>query len=102
MDRMPTKAAEDIYSILQRYAEASPKHYDREGFIYSFGVIANPPKKFRLRCMDGKRRTFIKDGNDYRMEGPGDNKVNSIIKKILTDTPAVAPAEIEDFKVSEV
>jgi hypothetical protein len=102
MDRMPTKAAEDIYSVLQRYAEASPKYYDREGFIYSFGVIAKPPRKFRLNCMDGKRRTFVKSGDTYTLEGKGDNKVNTIIKKILAETPVVTPTEIEDFKISEV
>lgn len=86
MERMPTKSAESIYSILMRYAEASPRYYDKEGFIYSFGVIPNPPKKFRLNCMDGKRRTFRKDGDQYKLEGPGDSKVNAIIKKILEDS----------------
>ena len=100
MNRMPTKAAEEIYSVLQRYAEASPKYYDREGFIYSFGVIPNPPKKFKLNCMDGKRRVFIKDGDEYKMEGSGSHKVNTIISKILADTST--SKEIEDFKVSEV
>ena len=84
MNRMPTKAAEEIYSLLQRYAEASPKYYDKEGFIYCFGVIPNPPKRFRLNCMDGRRRTFIKEGSEYRLEGRGDARVNAIIKKILS------------------
>lgn len=82
-DRMPTAAAEEIYSILERYAEVSSKYYDREGFIYNFGVVPNPLKKFHLKCFDGKRRTFIKDGTNYRMEGPGDAKVNSLVKQIL-------------------
>ena len=85
MERMPTKAAEDIYSILMRYAEASPRYYDKEGFVYSFGVIPNPPKRFRLNCMDGKRRTFIREGNEYRLDGNVDSKVNAIIKKIISD-----------------
>ena len=98
MERMPTKAAEDIYSILMRYAEASPRYYDKEGFVYSFGVIPNPPKRFRLNCMDGKRRTFIKDKDTYRLDGHGDSKVNTIIKKIIDETSTI----INDFKVSEI
>ena len=83
MNRLPTKLAEDIYSILERYAEASPDYYDKEGFIYSFGVIPNPPNYFRIPCMDGRKRTFIKDGDNYRMDGKGESKVNVIINKIL-------------------
>lgn len=82
-DKMPTAAAEEIYSVLERYAEASSKYYDREGFIYNFSVVPNPSKKFHLNCFDGKKRSFIKDGNEYRMEGPGESKINSIVKQIL-------------------
>jgi hypothetical protein len=96
MNRMPTKAAEDIYSVLQRYAEASPKHYDRELFIYNFGVVPNPSKKFKLNCMDGKYRTFIKDGDNYMLKGHGDSKINTIINKILSD--AKSTQEIDDLK----
>ena len=100
MGMMPTKAAEEIYSVLQRYAEASPRYYDSEMFIYNFGVVPTGSKKFRLNCMDGKMRKFIKDGDDYRLEGHGHDKVNAIVKKILSDT--TESAQIEDFKVSEV
>ena len=45
-------------------------------------------------------RKFITDGDDYRLEGHGLDKVNAIVKKILSDT--TESAQIEDFKVSEV
>jgi len=98
MSMMPTSAAEKIYSILQRYAEASPRYYDSEMFIYNFGVVPNGLEKFRLNCIDGKRRTFIKDKNTYRLEGHGHSKVNTIIKKIIGETSTI----IKDFKVSEI
>jgi len=97
MSRMPTKAAEDIYSVLEKYADASTRYYDKEGFIYSFGVVPNPPKKFRLRCFDNKRRTVIKDGDNYRLEGQGATKINSLIQQILADNSHTK--KIEDFDV---
>ncbi len=100
MGMMPTKAAEDIYSILTRYAEASPRYISSELFIYNFGCVPSGYNKFRLNCMDGKHRTFIKDGDDFRLEGPGSSKVNSIIKKILLD--ANTPKEVESLKLNEV
>lgn len=83
MSRLPTKVVEDIYSILQRYAEASPRYYDREGFIYSFGVIQNPPKKFKLSCMDGKQRYFVKTENGYSVSGKNANRVNPMIQALI-------------------
>ena len=99
MSRLPTKTVEDIYSMLEKYAEASPRYYDREGFIYSFGVISNPPKKFRLTCFDNRRRTFIKDGDIYKVEGPNSAKINSLIKHIILDNSGIKT--IEDFNVTE-
>ena len=90
MERMPTRAAEEIYSVLMRYAEASPRYYDKEGFVYSFGVIARPPRRFRLYCLDGKRRYFVKDGDDYKLEGKSEvSKINAIIKKIIFDSKQI-------------
>jgi len=100
MGMMPTKAAEEIYSVLQRYAEAKPNYISSELFIYNFGCVPNGSKKFRLNCLDDKRRTFIYDGNDFLLDGPGSSKVNTIIKKILAD--AYKSQEIDEFKVSEV
>ena len=101
MNRLPTKVAEDIYYILQRYAEASPVYYDREGFIYSFAVIPNPPNRFDLTCMDDKSRTFVKNGDVYTLEGKGDSKVNTIIKKIISDNILTTP-DVDGFKIREV
>jgi hypothetical protein len=85
MERLPTKIAEDIYSILQRYAEASSRYYDREGFIYSFGVIKNPPKRFKIRCMDDSPRWFMKSDDGYSMTGKGSNRVNRMIQSLLSN-----------------
>ena len=65
------------------YAEASPKYYDREGFIYSFGVISNPPKRFKLKCMDDSSRYFLKSNKGYEMSGKGSDKVNPMINTLI-------------------
>lgn len=90
MNRLPTKTVEEIYSVLQKYAEASPNYYDREGFIYSFGVISNPPKKFKLRCMDDSPRFFIKSDNEYLITGKGSNRINPIISSIIQNGNSIA------------
>ena len=84
---MPSTAAEKIYDVLIRYAEASPNHYDKEHFVYHFGVISNPelPDSFELNCIDSRPRTFLKEGNLFKLIGKGNNKVNSIVQKILED-----------------
>lgn len=83
MKKITTKVAEEIYSVLTKYAEASSNHYDREGFIYTFAVVPNPIDSFELNCMDGKKRSIVKDGTYVKLNGPGDSKVNSIIKHII-------------------
>ena len=90
MNRLPTKNVEEIYSILQKYAEASANYYDREGFIYSFGVISNPPKKFKLRCMDDSPRFFIKSDNEYLITGKGSNRINPMISSIIQNGNSIA------------
>ena len=85
MSKMPSTAAEKIYDVLIRYAEASPDYYDKEHFVYHFAVISNLPDTFKLECMDSRPRTFVREGESYKLIGKGDNKVNSIVKKILRD-----------------
>jgi len=87
MSKMPSTAAEKIYDVLIRYAEASPKYYDKEHFIYHFGVINKPelPNTFKLECIDSRPRTFLKEDGSFKLIGKGDNKVNAIIKSILKD-----------------
>ena len=84
MSRIKTETVEQIYSVLEKYAEASPRYYDREGFIYQLGVVPNPPKKIHINCMDGKKRIFLNDG-ELKMIGKGEEKVNSIIRKLLSN-----------------
>lgn len=82
---MPSTAAEKIYDVLIRYAEASPDYYDKEHFVYHFAVISNLPNTFKLECIDSRPRTFIREENSYKLIGKGDNKVNSIVKQILKE-----------------
>lgn len=84
MSKIPTGAAEKIYDILIRYAEASPNYYDKEYFIYHFGVISNDiPDTLELNCMDDRPRKFLKKNGEFILTGKGENKVNSIVRKIL-------------------
>lgn len=85
MSKMPSTAAEKIYDVLIRYAEASPDYYDKEHFVYHFAVISNLPNTFKLECIDSRPRTFIREENSYKLIGKGDNKVNSIVKQILKE-----------------
>jgi hypothetical protein len=82
MERLPTKAAEEIYDILIKYADADPDYYHRELFIYHFG-LKKGMRSFSLQCMDGKRKYFVKENDEYKLVGKGENKVNSIIRRLL-------------------
>jgi hypothetical protein len=86
MKRLPTKVAEKVYTILERYAEASPNYYDRESFIYHFGVVPESQKEYFLTCMDGARRVFTctREKNMW-LEGKGSERVNSILRKIQSE-----------------
>jgi hypothetical protein len=86
MERMPTRAAEKIYDILIKYAEASPDYYQKESFVYHFGVKSKYPGEFVLNCMDSKIRKFIKSQGEFKMIGPGANRINNISKKILEES----------------
>lgn len=83
MQRLQTKTAEQIYSVLEKYVDASSKYYDREGFIYCFGVVPNLPSSFELECMDGRKKTVFRKENEIYMIGKGSGRINSIIKKIM-------------------
>ena len=84
MDRLPTKKAEEIYDVLIKYAEADSDYYQRELFIYHFG-IKRGMHSFNLYCLDGSRRSFIKSGLEYKLVGKGESKVNAIVRKILAN-----------------
>lgn len=85
MSRMPTRAAEKIYDVLVKYAEARSDYYNKEAFVYHFGVKQEYPGEFILDCMDSKWRKFVKSQGEYRMIGPGANRINNITKKILEE-----------------
>jgi hypothetical protein len=82
MDRLPTKVAEDIYDVLVKYAEVDSDYYHRELFVYHFG-LKRGMKSFSLHCMDGKNRWFVRENEEYKLVGKGENKVNSIIRGML-------------------
>ncbi len=84
MSKISSSAAEQIYDILIRYAEASPNYYDKEHFIYHFGVInSDIPDTLELKCIDDCPRKFLKENGEFKLIGKGENKVNSIVRKIL-------------------
>lgn len=84
MDKLPTKKAEDIYDVLVKYAEVDSNYYQRELFVYHFG-IKRGMHSFNLYCLDGARRSFIKTDDGYRLVGKGESRVNSIVRKMLED-----------------
>jgi hypothetical protein len=83
MKKMPTSVAEKVYDVLMRFAEASPNHYERESFIFHFGVLEDKSNQYTLTCMDDKPRVFTckKDGAMW-ITGKGDTKVNPILYRI--------------------
>lgn len=82
MDRMPTKIAEDIYDVLVKYAEADSDYYQRESFVYHFGVKRGM-RSYSLYCLDGRQRHFVKEAEGYKLVGKGETKVNAIIRGML-------------------
>ena len=82
MDRLPTKIAEDIYDVLVKYAEADSDYYQREAFVYHFGVKRGM-KSYHLYCLDGRPRHFIKEPEGYKLVGKGERKVNALIRSML-------------------
>lgn len=85
MDRLPGSSADRIYSVLAKYAEASPKYYDKELFAHLFSVIRYGPKRYKLKCMDDKSRFFLKSDEGFKYSGPREEFINSIIQKIIEE-----------------
>jgi len=83
MKKLQTHIAERVYDVLTKFAEASPKHYDRESFIYHFAVLSETSEDFRLTCMDDSPRTFkCSSIEDMRLDGKGRDRVNAIFTTI--------------------
>jgi len=85
MERLPGSSADRIYNVLSKYAEASPRYYDKELFAHLFSVISYGPKRYKLRCMDDKARYFCRVDGGFNYEGPRSEFINSIIRKIIEE-----------------
>ena len=91
MKKLPTKTAEEVYAVLMKFAEASAHHYDRETFVYHYGVFKNMKPSFKLRCFDKKERIFTcTPTGEMSLSGPNSEKVNPILKKFTEDLKVIA------------
>lgn len=86
MKRMPTKTAEQVYDVLCKFANANPNHYEKESFVYHFGVLSDKSAEYRLSCFDDRIRTFhcTVNGNMW-VDGVATGRANSILKKIAEE-----------------
>lgn len=83
MKRMPTRTSEKVYDVLCKFAEASPNHYEKETFVFHFGVLSTTSSKYKLNCMDDAQRSFIcNDEGKMWVDGSNAGRVNSILRKI--------------------
>lgn len=82
MKRLPTKTAEKVYDILCKFAEASPDHYEKETFIFHYGVLEDKSSTYNLTCMDGAKRSFYCNNGKMKVDGQGSARVNSILWKV--------------------
>lgn len=82
MDRFPTAFVEKVYDVLCKYAEAKPDYYEKELFVYQFGVFKGM-LSYSLNCIDYKKRTIIRENNKLVLQGKGAYRINSIITKLL-------------------
>jgi len=86
MKHLPTRTAEKAYDVLTRFAEASPDYYERESFVYHFGVVSGTSNRYRLSCMDGGVRYFIcKENGEFWVDGTSVGKANAILRKIAKE-----------------
>ncbi len=80
---MPTKVAERVYDVLCKFAEANPNHYEKETFIFHFGVLSTTSSTYKLNCMDDAQRTFhCSSTGKMRVDGTNSGKVNGILWKM--------------------
>jgi hypothetical protein len=83
MKKMPTKTAERVYDVLCKFAEANPNHYEKETFVFHFGVLSTTSSSYKLNCMDDAQRTFhCNPTGKMRVEGSNAGKVNGILWKM--------------------
>jgi hypothetical protein len=82
MKKMPTKISEQVYEILCKFADVDSNYYEKETFVYHFGVLSDKDSKYILTCKDDRRRVFhcTQNGNMW-VEGASTGRANSILKK---------------------
>lgn len=98
MKKLPTKVAEKVYRVLEKFAEANSAYYERETFIFHFGVVSNTSTGYKLACIDGSPRTFFcKNDGSMWLEGKGSSKVNPILRKITEELNS--EFQLEEFSV---
>ena len=86
MKHMATKTSEKVYEVLTRFAEANSNYYQKESFVYHFGVVNGTANKYKLTCIDGGIRHFIcNNDGDFWVDGTGAGKVNAILRKIAEE-----------------
>ncbi len=100
MKKLPTAIAEKVYEVLTKFAEVSQNYYDRESFVYHFGVVSNTSNSYNLVCMDHSRRVFTctRDGSMW-VDGKGSGRVNSILRKISKELKN--EEEVGEFTVTK-
>jgi hypothetical protein len=82
MKWMKTEIAEKAYALLVKYANADPSYYQKEGFIFHFGVIKGTRPFFKLKCLDNEPRKFIIKEDKYIVHGKGTSKLNAILNEV--------------------
>jgi hypothetical protein len=83
MKKMPTKVAERVYDVLCKFAEANPSHYEKETFIFHFGVLNTTSSNYKLNCMDDAQRTFYcSSTGKMKLDGKNSSKANGILWKM--------------------
>lgn len=84
---MPTKVAEQVYDILCKFAEANPNYYEKETFVFHFGVLSTTSSSYKLNCIDDFSRTFnCSLSGRMWVDGVGSSRVNSILYNIAEET----------------
>lgn len=86
MKRMPTRLAEKVYEVLCKFAQAESTYWERESFVFHYGVIAEASSDYKLSCMDDGQRVFhcTTNGNMW-VEGTSTSRANSILRKMAEE-----------------
>lgn len=80
---MPTNMAEKTYDVLCKFAEANPSYYEKETFVFHYGVLNETHPTYQLNCMDGAKRTFTyTSSGKMKVDGVGSSRVNGILWKM--------------------